>query len=189
MDNSMKRNIILGGIFCVFSIVFWIGKSMSFNSKPDVIFDLEDEQVIVNEKLITAQILSESLDRVYKVFENNLAISGKDLVDEESSMNFLDNLTDLLNKFEIKILHLKPTAHKKKGVYTFIPYELIIQCNYEKFGKFITELESSDRLIKIEEFSMKNGIEKLSQAKTPEKLFNQTIEMVISTVTIKKHRG
>ena len=79
--------------------------------------------------------------------------------------------------------------HKKKGVYTYIPYEIIIHCNYNKFGKFITELESSERLIKIEEFTMKNGIEKLSQAKTPDKLFNQIIELVISTVTISKNIG
>lgn len=185
----MKRNIILGSIFIMFALSFWIGKSFSFNSKPDDILDLEVDQVIVNEKLITAQILSESLDRVYNIFENNLAVSKDDLIDEESSMKFLNSLTDLLNKFDIKIIHLKPTVHKKKGVYTYIPYELIIRCSYDKFGKFIAALESSERLIRIEEFSLKNGIEILSQAKTPEKLFNQTIELVISTVTLSKYRG
>ena len=60
---------------------------------------------------------------------------------------------------------------------------------FDKFGKFITEIENSERLIKIEEFAMKNGIEKLSQAKTPDKLFNQTIELVISTVTVSKYNG
>jgi len=185
----MKRNIILGSLLGVYILAFWIGKSISFNAKPEIIMDLEDEQVTVNEKLITAQILSESLDRVYNIFEHNLALNKKDLINENSSMDFLNNLTDLLNKLEIKILHLKPSVLRKKGVYTYTPYEIIIQCDYDKFGKFITKIENSDRLIKIEEFAMKNGIEKLSQAKTPDKLFNQTIELVISTITVSKYNG
>ena len=44
-----------------------MAKKQELKNKKETI-----EPVIVNEKYITAQILSQSMDRVYKIFKNNL---------------------------------------------------------------------------------------------------------------------
>ena len=73
----MQRNIILVTIIFIFSISIWLGETFLFSHKPDKIYDLEGEQKVVNEKFITAQILSQSLDRVYQVFKQNLNVNRK----------------------------------------------------------------------------------------------------------------
>ena len=40
-----------------------------YGDKSDTVLDLQGESKKVNEKLITSQILANSLDRVYNVFE------------------------------------------------------------------------------------------------------------------------
>tara|TARA_B100000029_G_scaffold20952_2_gene21221 strand:+ start:5721 stop:6278 length:558 start_codon:yes stop_codon:yes gene_type:complete len=185
----MQRNIILLTVLIVFNLGFWFIKSFYFNSKPDIILNLENEQNIVNEKYITAQILSQSLDMVYKLFEENLAIEISDERNESASLPFIKSLTDILNNLEIKILGLKPKPIEKDGIYTIIPYEIEIKCNYETFGKLINELEKNDRLIIIDEFKLNNGLERISSSSTPDELSNQNIEMLISTITLNKSRG
>ena len=43
---------------------------------------------------------------------------------------------------------------KKKGLLTFIPYDMSIECDFEKLGQFVTALESDERLITIEEINI-----------------------------------
>ncbi|MBC8213512.1 MAG: type 4a pilus biogenesis protein PilO [Candidatus Marinimicrobia bacterium] len=185
----MKRSIYLFSILVLAMLSFKIIKSYGFDPKPDILMDLEDEQIKANEKLITAQILSESLNRVYTIFENNLATSSQDAVKKEESVIFLNHLTDILETLEIKTIHLAPDAKEKFRNHTKIPYELTIECSFDKFGKFITELERHNRIIVIDEYKVKNGIERISLASSPEELMEQIIEMKISTLTLNKHSG
>ncbi len=185
----MKRSLYLLSILVLAMLSFKIIKSTGFDPKPDILIDLEDEQIKANEKLITAQILSESLNRVYTIFENNLATSTLDAEKKEESVIFLDQLTDILETLGVKAIHLEPEAKESFRNYTKIPYELIIECSFDKFGEFMTELERHNRIIMIDEFKFKNGIERISLANSPEELMQQIIEMKISTLTLNKHSG
>ncbi len=168
---------------------FWFVESNLYKPLPDRISDLEEEQITYNEKLITAQILSEKMDNVYSVFENNMALKDDNALKEDASIEFLNNLTDILNKLGITVLHIKPGVKEERATYTFIPYELEIECTFEKFGNLITELEKNKRLISIDEFLLNNGLERLALSKTREALMNEVIKMKISTVTLNKSRG
>ena len=181
----MKRNLGLLSILLVFNLLFWFGKSTIF-AKPDKIFDLEYEQQKVNEKYITAQILSQSLTRVYTMFERNLAVDKNDFRNEDASLPFLKQLTDILNQLEIKTITLKPKPKEITINFTAIPYEIEIQCSFEKLGKFILELEKNDRLISLDEFAVHNSTERLSASTNPEEMAEQNIELTISTITLNK---
>ena len=102
----MRRNLILLSIIMAFYLLFWFGQSALF-AKPDIIYDFEFDKQKVNEKYITAQILSQSLIRVYAMFESNLAIQKNDIRNEDASLPFLKQLTDILNRLEIKTIKLK----------------------------------------------------------------------------------
>ena len=75
----MIRNIILISITVVFSLSFTITKTFFFSGNSDKIMDLQHQQKKVNEKYITAQILSQDLKHVYSLFEHNLALNKNDL--------------------------------------------------------------------------------------------------------------
>ena len=182
----MKRNYILIAILSFFTILFWIEINFIFGSKPDTILDLEGEQKNSNEKLISTRIIAGGLDRVYTLFEKNLAANRNDAINEEASIDFLDKLTDIVTKNEIKLINIKPKSKVKSGNYTYIPYELEIKCSFDKFSKFVSELEKNERLINIDGFRYFNKMDKLSSKKDLFSILENKIEIKISTITLNK---
>ena len=182
----LKRSLILGIACAVYIIISISLSNMLINNKKEQIYNLEARHKTVNEKFITAQILSKSLDNVYNIFENNLATSKNDDKNKEASMDFLKYLTDIMEKYNIKLNQIIPGKKIKKGSLTNIPYDIHIVCDYEKLGEFINEIESSDRIILIKELTIKNNIEKIKSNKKDQNISDQEIEMEIRTVTINK---
>mgnify|MGYP001231712052 CR=1 FL=1 len=180
----MLRTIILSSATILILLIVESGYKMSFNDKPDIIAELAENQENNNEKYITAQLLSSSLDRVYNLFELNLAESISDKKNESSSIDFLDYLTDLMNDLEIKILSIEPKSSIKKRNNIYNPYEVEIKASYEKFGKLILNLEKSRRLIEIGEINLNNGLERIRASNKEEQLLTQDISLVISTITL-----
>ena len=54
--------------------------------------DLESDQNKANEKFITAQLLSSSLNRVYQIFIQNLTFNNKGKSEKNDSIDFLNYL-------------------------------------------------------------------------------------------------
>ena len=186
-QSLLNRNVILLIVTLLFISINYILVSYFFTSKIDLIETLEEEQKIVNEKFITAQILSEELDNVYNVFEQNLASNKNDPKNKESNMLFLKDLTDILEKLEIKLIQIEPGGKKRKGLLTLIPYTMELKCNYEEIGKLVTELEASNRLITVEEIIIKNGIEKIKKNNNNQDAINDVKTILsINTVTLNK---
>ena len=156
----IKRNIILFvlTILFIFSHIFFTNTIVDKNSQ---ILDLELKHKEANEKYITAQILSRQLEQVYNVFENNLALTKKDDLNKEASMEFLKELTDVMEKIDIKINQIIPGKKQKKGILINIPYVLQFECDFEKLGKLVVLLENNDRIITIDNIVMKNESERL----------------------------
>ena len=187
--SLINRNIILFIISILFIITNSLLYSYLYNDKYDLIIDLEEEQKIANEKFITAQILSEKLDNVYNVFEQNLAADNNDPRNKEANMLFLKDLTDILEKLDIKLLQIEPGGKKKKGLLTYIPYLMELKCSYEEVGKLITELEASNRLITIEEIIIKNGIEKIKKnSNNSDEITDIKTLLSINTITLNKSK-
>ena len=187
--SFINRNIILVILSVLFIITNSLLYSYIYDYKYDLIIDLEDEQKIVNEKFITAQILSEKLNNVYNVFEQNLARDNNDPKNKEANMVFLKDLTDVLEKLDIKLLQIEPGGKKKIGFLTYIPYTMELKCSYEEIGKLITELEASNRLITIEDLVIKNGIEKIKRNSNNADEINDIRTLLsINTITLNKSR-
>ncbi|MBS1272064.1 MAG: hypothetical protein MAGBODY4_01202 [Candidatus Marinimicrobia bacterium] len=183
----MIRNAILFILLVVMSVGFWIQAKGIYGDKPDDFLDAQEELEELNEQLITAQILSKKLDRVYTLFERNLALSKRDSLAEDASLPFLNTLTQMLENLDIQLLSLEPKPRSEQGEYIEAPYQITIQCTFERFGKLVAELEKSPRLIDIEEFSLRNPVERIRRARTAEDLNTPTIEMQITTITLVKN--
>ena len=185
----MQRNIILVTIIFIFSISIWLGETFLFSQKPDKIYDLEGEQKVVNEKFITAQILSQSLDRVYQVFKQNLNVNRK-INKSHENMPFIKDLTDILHKLNIKDpLSMRPLSNDRRKNKTISSYYIEIECSYEKLGKFITELEKSDRLIEIIEFEIVNGYERVTNTNQLNRLPDQIVKLELATISLNKMKS
>jgi len=182
-----KRSIILFSICIIYIIINLSLSSMLFDEKINQIKNLEVQHKDVNEKYITAQILSQSLEKVYTIFENNLSGNKKDEKNKEASMVFLKELTDILESLNIKLDQIVPGKKEKKGKTIKIPYQLQFRCDYEKLGEFVTALEKNDRIILIDQLILKNDIEK-TRSNNNKDVLEQDIEMKIYTVTLNKSK-
>ena len=184
-----KRNIVLFGCLIVLSLTYWLSASFLIGEKPFEIRVLEEEQQELNENLISAQILASQLDRVFTLFQENLALSKADSLADDASLPFLNNLTDMLEDLDIKLLGIKPKPRIDKITYFKAPYIITLECSYDQFGKFLTEIERSPRLITIDEFEVKNGIERIKANTDEERLLFQEFVVNLSTITLVKSKN
>tara|TARA_Y100001970_G_C14047236_1_gene756967 strand:+ start:142 stop:717 length:576 start_codon:yes stop_codon:yes gene_type:complete len=184
-----KRNIALFGCLIVLSLSYWLSASFLIGEKPFDIRVLEEEQQELNENLISAQILASQLDRVFTLFQENLALSKADSLADDASLPFLNNLTDMLEDLDIKLLGIKPKPRIDKITYFKAPYIITLECSYDQFGKFLTEIERSPRLITIDEFEVKNGIERIKANTDEERLLFQEFVVSLSTITLVKSKS
>ena len=184
-----KRNIILFMAIVILSSSYWITTIFVISDKPIQISVLEDEQAELNENLISAQILASQLDRVFTLFQENLALSQMDSLAEDASLPFLKNLTDILDDLNIELLNIDPRERVKKIGYFKAPYFLTIKCTFEEFGQFLSEIERSPRLITIDEYEVKNGIERIRSNATENDLIYQEFTINLSTITLVKTKS
>jgi len=181
----LNKNLIFACVLSFITLLFIIENSFFVSEKPSIIRGLEKTSKSEQERFNAASILSSELKRMYNIFETNL-VTKDNQIDKEASIEFLESLTDIIEKLNIAILSIKPQKKVKKGKYTYIPYDLDVRCSYEKFGKLISALETNDRLIQIDEFKLLNNVEKISKRKGLNDLMNHNIEMKISTISINK---
>jgi len=184
-----KRNIFLFGALILLTISYWASASMLIGEKPFEIRLLEEEQEELNENLISAQILASQLDRVFTLFQENLALSKLDSLADDANLPFLNSLTDILDDLDITLLGIKPKPRVDKITYFKAPYLITLECTFEQFGMFLSEVERSPRLITIDEFEVKNGIERIKANTEEEKLLEQEFVVNLSTITLVKSKS
>ena len=63
-----------------------------------------------------------------------------------------------------------------------------IKSTYENLGKFLTEIEQSPRLVAVNKFAVKNGLERIKRRYNEEDLLYQVIDIDISTLTLIKSK-
>ena len=184
-----KRNIILFGALVLLTLSYWVSASVLIGEKPFESRVLEEEQQELNENLISAQILASQLDRVFTLFQENLALSKSDSLADDANLPFLNNLTDMLDELEIKLLGIKPKPRVDKITYFKAPYIITLECTFDQFGKFLSEVERSPRLISVDEFEVKNGIERIKANTEEEQLLTQEFVVNLSTITLVKSKS
>jgi len=184
-----KRNTILFGALLILSLSYWVSSSFMIGDKPFQITLLEDEETELNENLISAQILASQLDRVFTLFQENLALSKMDSLADDANLPFLNNLTDILDDLDITLMGIKPKQREDKRTYLKAPYLITLKCTFEQFGKFLSEIERSPRLITVDEFEVKNGIERIKANTEEDKLIDQEFVIALSTITLVKSKS
>ena len=87
------------------------------------------------------------------------------------------------------ILDLKPKPRIDKITYFKAPYIITLECSYEQFGKFLSEIERSARLITVDEFEVKNGSERIKANTEEDRLIFQEFVVNLSTITLVKSKN
>ncbi|MBU0519177.1 type 4a pilus biogenesis protein PilO [bacterium] len=182
----MKKVFILLAIAVVFGGGFWAYYNLSYPKFPERISALDRELKQKNEKLISAEIISQEMDLVASLIERNLALSARDSLAEDASMPFLNFVTNLLDELDIKLMSMEPKKRRTQVDHIKTPYSMSVECSYSQFGQLITQLEKSERLITVESFMIDNGYRKAQARQKGADPDKHLIELEISTLTLIK---
>ncbi len=184
----MKRNLILLVIMVLFGGAAWSYNNWIYKEYPTKIRTLDRTIQNRDEKLISAQIIHQQLDLVAKLIETNLATSKSDSLAQDASMPFMEYITGLIKDNEIKLAKLEPGKKSARLDYVRTPYSLHLESSYKKLGKFVNQLEKSERLITIEEFEIDNAVRKSGAQAEKGDISAKEISLKISTLTLIKQR-
>ena len=64
-----------------------------------------------------------------------------------------------------------------------------LECTFDQFGRFLAEKERSPRLITVDEFEVKNGIERIKANTEEDRLIYQEFVVNLSTITLVKSKS
>jgi len=184
----MKKNLVMLLLLVLFGGGAWVYNHFVFAEYPQQIRQYDRTIQLRDEKLISAQIIHSQLDLVANLIEKNLAISKTDSIAEDASLPFLEYITGILNTLEIKLAKLEPGKKSARLDYVRTPYTLSVEASYQQLGKFVNQLEKSERLITVEQFEIDNAVRK--SGSQVEKGQTDAHEMIlrISTLTLIKQR-
>ncbi|MCB2200730.1 type 4a pilus biogenesis protein PilO [bacterium] len=184
----MKRVIYLLVMTLVFGLGLFYYYRIEYPKMPREIESLNRRIEAKNEKLISAQILAQELDLVANLIDRNLAISKEDSLAQDASLPFLEYITEKINEHQITLVELEPSKRRQsRHDYVRTSYAVIVDCTYEEFGKFINDLEKSDRMITVENFEVNNQPGQVESRKDRRRWDSHLFEVTISTLTLIKH--
>lgn len=186
----MKKLIVTFVIALGFGLSFWYYFSFKLPEKPRQLNAKAKQLRELNEKLISAEILSRELDLVSKLIQKNMAASAQDSLADDAHLVFMNYITDLLRANKIELVKLEPGKKESKPDYVRTPYTVVVNCNYKQLGEFINILEKSERLITVTDFDIDNDVKKVAQrAKGGGDINTRQMQMKISTLTLIKKKS
>ncbi len=143
-----QKYLALFFVMILTSILFFYFSSNTIAAKIELSEKYDDEIKSKQEKLNSAKVLNEQLSEVSKVITNSM--TDTNIYDTEEVNIFVKEIATLADKYKIAIHTISPkvvTSDSKHLVQQ--QYSFMLNCTYVQLGKFLTELESFDQIIKI----------------------------------------
>lgn len=185
----MKKVIYLLAMTAIFGMGLFFYYRVEYPKLPKEIENLDRRIEAKNEKLISAQILASELELVADLIDRNIAISRSDSLAEDANLPFMEYMTNLINEHNIILIELEPARSKQsRHDYVRTSYTMVIDGTYKQFGKFLNDLEKSNRLITVEGFEVTNLPGQVESKSNPAHQWDSHFfELTISTLTLIKH--
>ena len=159
LDKQAKVLLVIWCVGIVYLDVFFI-------MKPQLSFSAKFSSQIIKYKSDAAKFEKDILE-MRKIKNNpaqmNVKAKGiRKIMTESEVGDLLQNIADLANKLDVKILQMRPlkdnTVQTEKvpalEKFTSLTIILDIVCDYHQLGKFINSLETGDIYIKISEIKV-----------------------------------
>lgn len=144
---QQKYLILLCAIILTAMCFFYLS-SKSISAKMAKI-DVYDKHIKVEqEKLNSAKVLNEQLEEISKIIFQSMTDKGE--FSSEEVNTFIKKLTDMADKYKIAVHSIFPKVVSTTS--TFLveqQYTMILNCTFIQMGRFLSEMESFDNIIKI----------------------------------------
>jgi len=143
-----QQYLVLLAVMILVAILFFHFSSMIISNKIDRI-DRYDERIkLEQEKLNSAKVLNEQLRQVSRVILGSITTERRYDADEIGT--FTKQLYDMADKYKFAIHSF---SHKDisslSGNFLEHLYTIELNCTFVQLGKFLTDLEAMDSIIRI----------------------------------------
>ncbi|MDP2938956.1 MAG: type 4a pilus biogenesis protein PilO [Candidatus Omnitrophota bacterium] len=98
-----------------------------------------------------------------------------------STVNVMDKITELTKKRNISISSINPRSQADKGFYWQHSFEIVLEANYNQTGGFLSDIENSKDLFKVDALRVSTGTRGLNKDAK-----QQRVEITISAISWKK---
>ncbi|MBM4399208.1 MAG: type 4a pilus biogenesis protein PilO [Candidatus Cloacimonetes bacterium] len=149
----MKQKYLIFTLVMIFvGLLFFMISGSMIGKKVSKINELDSRIKSAQEKLNSAKIMDEQLSQFSRIIENSLT-SEKSFSHQEVNA-FIKNLADLADQNEIAVLAIYPKELQSSINLVEQQYLLEINTTYVQFGRFLTNLEALDNIVKIKSFDV-----------------------------------
>ncbi len=142
-----KYLIFIGAVAVITFFFFYSANTMVANRVRDI--NRYDRNIRrAQERLNSAKVMDEQLSQVSRVIDNTLTTERNIPSDEINEL--VRFFAELADKHKIAVYSLVPRSTHSGSIYqlehTFV---MDIMCTYVQLGRFLTEIESMDYIIKV----------------------------------------
>ncbi|TRZ48987.1 hypothetical protein D4Q80_02845 [bacterium] len=107
----------------------------------------------------------------------------KNFLNKKDLSSIINNISNIANESQIKIISIRPQNEKDQGDYIKYPFSLSITAkDYHQLGLFIAKLESSPDIYIVESIAVRPRAAEARPSKQAEKV---SAELTLSTVLLK----
>jgi len=171
--NIVFLHIILAVITIVIGAVFIYRPFLDSNkSLRDQILDERDKNILVGK---------------ISALDKHLNIYKKRIPEGRGVSWLLNTVSDIAAKGRIDVTYIKPGMPDDRGLYTQLHVVLDTVSTYHNLGQFISNIESSEKFLRVESIKMKrlDLDEDFNAENTKFQSFDVKSEIVISTIVLK----
>ncbi|MCD4829541.1 MAG: hypothetical protein K8R90_08970 [Candidatus Cloacimonetes bacterium] len=153
MQYKEKYLIVLLGIILLSFVFFYTGNLMIKGQIKDIKkFDRRIGKAI--DRLNSAQVLNRELSGVSRVIRNSITDSETEKFPAEDINAFVNQLGNFADTLKIPVVSLSPKESYSPGKVMEHQFTIVFECTYVQLGQFVTKLERSDMIIRINTFDV-----------------------------------
>ena len=150
-----ERYLLLLFLIAASTVFYFYYASMMINAKAKQIKRLDQRIVKAQEQLNSAEVLNKELSGVSRVIRN-VMVSDEVVEFNSDEINlFAKKLAAYADSLSIPIESLTPKEMFSPGKVLQHQFTITLDCTYVQLGKYITKLEKSDQIIRVDLIDVK----------------------------------
>ena len=150
-----ERYLLLLFLIAASTVFFFYYASTMINAKAKQIKRLDQRIVKAQEQLNSAEVLNKELSGVSRVIRNVMVSNDVEDFDSDEINQFAKKLAAFADSLKIPIQSLTPKEVFSPNKVMQHQFTITLDCTYVQLGQYITSLEKSDRIIKINTIDVK----------------------------------
>lgn len=174
IEKTVKKKILFISA-AVFFLAIFIG--VAFIYRPFI-----SKKIFLKNKIVEERKRNLYLAQI-KLLKEHVDFYEERLPEQKSVSWLLEEVSRLASENGLNLISIKPEAQEDKGGFIKLPIRIKANLTYHVLGKFLSNLESSKKFIKVENIQLRRVEEVRGDKK--DKSFKVSADILVSSIILK----